>query len=148
MHPVGQTIRGGSLTGRMLLRRLGLVRSGGCLAAARSFVAANYGANPHADNSAIYRDQRACFSQWSHAHGKGGHLRGTPVSALPESTSGPAAAIILQQMGMQLPERCCGCGIRLQMTSPEAPGYFIVPQKLLDFAVRMNILPERRGDVA
>jgi hypothetical protein len=45
-----------------------------------------------------------------------------PSSKLMSSVSGPAALIALQQAGLQLPERCCGCGIRLQQADPEFPG--------------------------
>ncbi|MEW5302007.1 MAG: hypothetical protein WDW36_004821 [Sanguina aurantia] len=38
---------------------------------------------------------------------------------------------LLKQLTLQLPQFCCGCGIRLQRIQPEEPGYFIVPAKLL-----------------
>lgn len=61
------------------------------------------------------------------------------VSSLPPSA---AASVLLNQSGIQLPERCCGCGIKLQQTQPEGPGYFIVPAKLVQIAA------ERKGTSA
>ncbi|GAX86611.1 hypothetical protein CEUSTIGMA_g14019.t1 [Chlamydomonas eustigma] len=58
----------------------------------------------------------------------------SPSSKSIFSVSGPAALIALQQAGLQLPERCCGCGIRLQQADPETPGYFVVPAKILEMA--------------
>ncbi|DBA79360.1 TPA: hypothetical protein ACH3X2_000008 [Trebouxia sp. C0005] len=35
------------------------------------------------------------------------------------------------ELGVQLPELCSGCGVRLQAETPDAPGYFQVSQRLL-----------------
>jgi hypothetical protein len=32
----------------------------------------------------------------------------------------------------KLPQYCCGCGVKLQQTDPDAPGYFIIPKRLLE----------------
>ena len=75
---------------------------------------------------------RFCSSSSSSSRGLSAAAATTPSSS---PASGPGSAIALQQVGVQLPERCCGCGIRLQQADPEAPGYFIVPAKLLEIAV-------------
>lgn len=50
--------------------------------------------------------------------------RAFAAAGVPSSPSGPSAAgsLAVQQLGLRLPERCCGCGINLQQTDPEAPG--------------------------
>jgi hypothetical protein len=120
----------------MLLLSRGFRRPSYALAAMRFKIAATtFGPNAYTDGIAM---SSSCSiaphrRRWSHATGKEGFQR--PVSASSMPGPGPASAIALQQTGVQLPERCCGCGIRLQMSSPEAPGYFIVPAKLLEIVV-------------
>lgn len=39
---------------------------------------------------------------------------------------------LIERHAIQLPTVCCGCGVKLQRTDPEAPGHFIVPAKLFE----------------
>lgn len=108
-------------------------------------------ASSHALASAQPATRPPGMRPWGHhAHGfssssNSSRSLGATAASAPSSSplSGPGSAIALQQVGVQLPERCCGCGIRLQQADPEAPGYFIVPAKLLDIAV--SRLPIHRG---
>lgn len=48
--------------------------------------------------------------------------QGTGVAApAPKGVPSPALALV-QQAGIQIPQFCCGCGVRLQQTQPEATG--------------------------
>lgn len=40
-------------------------------------------------------------------------------------------AAALAAAGVQLPQFCPGCGIKLQLQDTKAPGYFLIPEKLL-----------------
>ncbi|KAG2482323.1 hypothetical protein HYH03_018745 [Edaphochlamys debaryana] len=63
-------------------------------------------------------------------------------AAAPGAPSGPSAKDLaaaqllgddaLRALGVRLPSHCCGCGMRLQRRDPEAPGYFIIPSRLLE----------------
>lgn len=64
---------------------------------------------------------------------------GSPPSSLPTVSPADLAADpqllsddALRALGVRLPSHCCGCGMRLQRRDPEAPGYFIVPSRLLE----------------
>lgn len=37
-----------------------------------------------------------------------------------------------EEIEIELPERCSGCGVRLQQERPDLPGYFQVPKRLLE----------------
>lgn len=120
------------LRSNMLIMSRGLARPGCALAAMRSTIANTIFANA---NSAMFGESSIppLRPRLSHAFTKEALRTVTAASSMPGP--GPASAIALQQIGVQLPERCCGCGIRLQMSAPEAPGYFIVPAKLMEIAV-------------
>lgn len=51
--------------------------------------------------------------------------------ALP-AIANAAAPQLLAQLVNKLPQYCCGCGVKLQQTDPDAPGYFIIPKRLLE----------------
>ena len=121
----------------MLIVSRGFARPGCALAAMRSAIANTvffHGANA---NSAMLGESSipSLRPRLSHAFTKEALRTVAAAAASSMPGPGPASAIALQQIGVQLPERCCGCGIRLQMSAPEAPGYFIVPAKLMEIAV-------------
>ncbi|GFR47130.1 hypothetical protein Agub_g8817, partial [Astrephomene gubernaculifera] len=58
-----------------------------------------------------------------------------PLPRLSELAAGGAELLsdeALKALGVRLPSHCCGCGMRLQRRDPEAPGFFIVPSRLLE----------------
>jgi len=54
------------------------------------------------------------------------------TATAPPKPSSPLAMV--QQAGIQIPQYCCGCGVKLQQVDPEGSGYFIVPSRLLEMA--------------
>jgi len=45
-----------------------------------------------------------------------------------------STGLLMGQLGMRLPQVCCGCGVRLQQTDPDGPGFFQVPARLVQEA--------------
>ncbi|KAF5839741.1 hypothetical protein DUNSADRAFT_18743 [Dunaliella salina] len=54
------------------------------------------------------------------------------TATAPPKPSSPLA--LVQQAGIQIPQYCCGCGVKLQQVDPEGSGYFIVPSRLVEMA--------------
>lgn len=44
--------------------------------------------------------------------------------------------LLAREVQQVLPTYCCGCGVKLQQESTDAPGYFQVPQKLIEMVER------------
>lgn len=52
---------------------------------------------------------------------------------------------LYEEIEIELPSHCPGCGVRLQQDDPDAPGFFQVPKKIID-KLSNNIQPEDDGE--
>ncbi|PNH12511.1 hypothetical protein TSOC_000567 [Tetrabaena socialis] len=62
----------------------------------------------------------------------GGGGGGVDLAALAAGGASLLSDEALKALGVALPSHCCGCGMRLQRREPEAPGFFVIPSRLLE----------------
>ncbi|CAL8464068.1 g3603 [Coccomyxa elongata] len=62
----------------------------------------------------------------------------------PQSSSQDQTALVTQLL--QLPDYCAGCGVKLQSEDPDRPGYYKVPQKLIEASLSKVVAPTEQQD--